>query len=124
MKVKIDRADKTFSYYIRLRDTKCLRCHSLVSINLKTGLPKSHTVSHYFGRGKESVRFDPDNIITLCAACHRMWGSDDREAYRDFMIKRLGRNGFQALTTRAYKLVKKDRKMEYIKAKALLEELL
>lgn len=124
MKLKIDLADHYFSYYIRLRDTKCLRCGSLVVINLETGLPKSHTLSHYFGRGRESTRFDEDNCITLCMGCHRIWGSDDREAYRTFMINWLGQKRFDALTIRANQYKKKDRKMAYITAKALLNDLL
>lgn len=122
--IKIDLADKTFSYYIRLRDGKCQRCGSLVRVNLKTNLPTSHHASHYFGRGKESTRFDPDNVCCLCFSCHRLWSSDEREDYRAYMIKKLGQRGFDALTIRANQTVKKDRKMALIQAKLLLEEVI
>jgi hypothetical protein len=80
-------------------------------------------VSHYFGRGKESTRFDPENVDALCFGCHQYWGSTDRESYREFKISQLGYLSFQKLMIRANTLVKKDRKMELIKAKLLLESL-
>jgi hypothetical protein len=123
MNITIDKADKYFSFYIRLRDGKCMRCGSLVRVNLQTGMPISHTTSHYFGRGKESTRFDPDNCVCLCMPCHRKWASDDREEYREFMIKRLGMRGFESLLVRSKRLVKKDRKMAFIQSKALLNNL-
>lgn len=121
MSIKIDIADKTMSYYIRLRDGRCMRCSSPVMLNDK-GLPKSHTTSHYFGRGKESTRFDTENLDCLCFACHRIWASDDREAYRRFKINQLGENGFNALMLRSNIPAKKDRKMAYLVAKLLLKE--
>ena len=124
MNVKIDQADKYFSYYIRLLQGKCQRCGSLVVINLKTNLPASHTVSHYFGRGRESTRFDIENCDTLCMGCHRIWSSDDREGYRAFMIKKLGQRGFDSLMLRANTTKKKDRKMELIRAKLLLKDMI
>lgn len=124
MKIRLDKADKTFSYYIRLRDGECVRCKSLVKINLESGLPKSHHASHYYGRGKESVRFDGENVDTLCFGCHQEWGSDDREAYREFKLNQLGERGFNALMVRASTFKKKDRKMEHIIAKELLKSVL
>lgn len=123
MKIKLDKADKVFSQYIRLRDGMCMRCYSDVKVNEK-GLPITHQASHYFGRGKESTRFDPDNVDCLCHGCHRIWGSDDREAYRSFKIRQLGEDEFNFLTLRSNTTQKKDREMEYIKAKALLKEVL
>src|SRR3990167_7479039 len=60
MRIKIDKADQEFSYFIRLRDKECRRCGSKVTLNAK-GMPNSHHASHYFGRGKESTRFDVEN---------------------------------------------------------------
>ncbi len=119
MAIKIDKADKVFSQYIRLRDKHCVRCMSKVQIN-SSGLPISHQASHYFGRGRENTRFDPQNVDTLCMGCHRIWGSDNREEYRAFKIMQLGQEGFDLLTLRANTTKKKDRKMEYIIAKELL----
>lgn len=121
MKIRIDKADQAFSQYVRLRDMECRRCHSPVRLNDK-GLPVSHTMSHYFGRAKESVRFDPENGDTLCMPCHRIWASDDRETYREFKIKQLGQKGYDALCIRANNYAKKDRKMAYLVCKQLLKE--
>jgi len=122
MKVKIDPADKVFSQYIRLRDKECQRCHSRVCLNTK-GLPVSHNASHYFGRGRENTRFDPENVDTLCFPCHRIWGSEEKEEYKAFKIKHLGKRGFLLLEIRANTLTKKDRKMALIIAKELLRRI-
>jgi len=120
MEIKIDKADTVFSQAIRLRDMRCMRCHSRVRLNDK-GLPVSHQASHFYGRGKEATRFDPENVDTLCTGCHRVWGSDDREAYRDFKINQLGQEGFDRLKLRANTYHKKDRKMSLIVAKEFLK---
>lgn len=120
MKIRIDKADTIFSYYIRLRDIKCMRCGSQVKLNEK-GMPVTHQNSHYFGRGKENTRFDPENCDCLCFACHRKWGSDDKEVYRDFKVKQLGKDGFNRLIIRSNTYCKKDRKLALIKAKILLK---
>lgn len=123
MRIKLDPADVAFSHYVRLRDKSCQRCHSPVEVNDK-GLPVSHTNSHYFGRAREGTRFDPDNCDTLCMACHRIWASDDREAYREFKIKQLGEDGFTALRVRANTYKKRDRAMSLLIAKQLVKEML
>lgn len=124
MKIQTDKADRIFSLYIRSRQGKCARCGKKGQLN-KEGLPVIGLEnSHYFGRGKESTRFDPDNCDALCRlSCHRIWGSDDRESYRAYMIKKLSQKGFDALTVRAYQYKKKDRKMEFIKWKKALKQL-
>ena len=65
--IKIDKADRVFSTYIRLRDKECVRCHRRGSGDLGiTGLQ----ASHFYSRRNESVRFDEDNVDALCAGCH------------------------------------------------------
>lgn len=120
MKISISRADLVFSQYIRLRDKKCIRCGSPVAMSAK-GLPVSHTNSHYFGRGRENTRFDPENCDTLCLGCHRFWGSDNREDYRAFKIKQLGEVKFNHLCVRAEQYKKKDRALMLMAAKELLK---
>lgn len=122
MRIKIDPADRAFSEYIRTRDKRCARCQSPVEFN-PAGRPKSHQASHYFGRGRENTRYDPENVDTLCAACHRIWGSDDREAYRCFKIKQLGPEAFNELMIRANITTKKDRAGALIYSRELLKEL-
>jgi len=120
MKIKIDAADKAFSEYIRLRDGECVRCHKLGAgdkgiIGLQA--------SHYFGRGAESTRFDPNNVDSLCWPCHIKWGSEQREEYREFKVRQLGKNGFKMLTLASNLFAKKDRKMSLIRVKLLLKDL-
>ena len=123
MKIRIDKADRVFSQYIRLRDKRCVRCGSRVELNAQ-GLPISHQASHYFSRGKESTRFEISNVDTLCFFCHMKWGGDEREEYRAFKIKQLGEEGFKKLDILAHTLKKKDRKLAYIVAKQLLKEVM
>lgn len=99
-----------------------MRCHSLVGLNDK-GMPNTHQASHYFGRGKENTRYDPDNVDCLCGACHRIWGSDDRESYRDFKISQLGEDGLVKMRVRSHQYCKRDEKLRKLQAKTLLEEL-
>jgi len=120
MRIKLCPADITFSRYIRVRDRECQRCHSKVEFN-GAGLPKSHECSHYFGRGKEGTRFDPQNCDTLCMGCHKIWGSDDKEGYRSFKVKQMGEQEFQLMNLRAWSYCKKDRKLANIIAKELLK---
>ncbi len=121
-RIRIDSADKVFSQFIRLRDKECVRCHSKVLFNSK-GLPISHQASHYFGRAKEATRFDERNLDCLCFACHRIWGSDEREAYRQFKIKQLGERGFNQLLLKSNTYQKKDRKLALIVVRELLKSL-
>lgn len=125
--IKLRPEDKIFSTYIRKRDGKCVYCGS--SYNLQC--------SHYHGRRKESVRFDPENCDTLCAKCHKLlenekgWTSgivDGKSVnlprfYTAFKIKQLGQQRFDALTARATKSEKKDKVMTMLKVKGLLETL-
>ena len=120
MQIKLDKADVVFSQVIRLRDKKCMRCGSAVKFNAK-GMPVSHQNSHFFGRGQESTRYSLDNCDTLCYGCHVLWGSKDREDYREFKIKQLGRDKFNWLLVNSKMLKKKDRKLELIKAKELVK---
>lgn len=119
-RVKLDKADTEFSLFIRERDLwTCRRCHTRYPPGSR-GLQNSH----YYGRGKESVRFDPENCDALCSGCHMLWGhGDERDNYKAFKIKQLGENGFKILTLRAYTTGKKDRAMAYLVAKALRQDL-
>ena len=114
MRIKLDPADDIFSVYIRLRDGKCMRCGRLPERD-RFGRPiKGLQASHYFGRANETTRFDEENVDALCGACHRLWGSDDREAYRFFKIRQLGEQGFQVLNVRSHLSGKKDRQMAFM----------
>lgn len=120
-RTKIDPADEAFSWWIRLRDMKCMRCRTPVTLN-PLGLPNSLTNSHYFGRTREATRFEPDNCDTLCFGCHRYWEVENREEYRDFKIKQLGQKRFDTLAIQANTYHKKDRLSEKLYWRAKLRE--
>jgi hypothetical protein len=120
-KIKIDLADKYFSQWTRLRDKKCLRCHSPVRLN-EHNLPVSHTNSHYFGRGAENTRFEPNNCDTLCYPCHTLWASRDREDYKTFKVNQLGQEGFDKLLLASNTYRKRDRISEKVYWKKRLKD--
>lgn len=123
MRIKIDKADQLFSIYIRMRDQRCVRCGSPVQFSEINGKPISHEASHYFGRGKETTRFDPENVDCLCFGCHKYWGSDGKEDYREFKIQQLGKKGFENLRIRSEMRGNRDREASYLYAKELLKRL-
>ena len=119
------KADDLFSDYIRLRDGKCMRCGALPTARQSDGLRVVGLQnSHYFGRRRESVRFDPDNCDALCGACHSLWEATDREDYRDFKIKQLGEERFEEMRIKSQQYHKRDRGAAYINTIILLKELL
>lgn len=52
-----------------------------------------------------------------------MWGGDGRDQYREFKIKQLGQERFDALMLRANSTGKKDEKLSYLIAKQMYEDL-
>ena len=118
-KVKLDKADTTFSKFIRGRDKRCVRCKS----------DKNLQCSHFWGRGKERTRYDEENCDCLCAGCHRRWETEKEMRngsmgeYAWFKFEQLGKERYDALKVRAHTYQKKDRKMSLIKSKALLNSL-
>jgi hypothetical protein len=119
-KVKIDKADRNFSWYVRLRDGKCLRCSTPVTLNDK-GLPVSHQASHFQGRRKEATRFDEENVCTLCASCHGRFTENPYE-HTAWQVKRLGQEAVDKIVLRSNTYMKKDRKLAEIYWKQRLVE--
>lgn len=104
-KMKLRKSDILFSQYIKQRDHHtCLAC----------GTPypeKSRGLhcSHYFGRGRENTRLDPDNCISLCFFCHQRLGhGDERDRYKALMLRWLGEKKFRQLEIRANLYKKRD----------------
>ncbi len=122
MNIKIDQADKLFSLYIRLRDKHCVACGRVGEPDKEGRSIIGLQASHYWSRRNESTRYDTENVDSLCFHCHHRWGGDYREEYKAFKMKQLGKKRYQTLEILAHTYKKKDRKMELIKAKALLQE--
>lgn len=119
--IKIDPADVAFSQWIRLRDGRCLRCKKPVVLNGK-GMPVSLQASHFQGRGKESTRFDVENVCALCTGCHAYFTAYPAEHYL-WQVHRLGQDVVDALVLRSNMMVKKDRKSELMYWRAELRKL-
>lgn len=124
-RIKIDKADKVFSNYIREKaGWKCEKCGKLCRVNGELIAPMD--ASHYYGRRKESVRFDEENVHALCKGCHmRMGGykkAEDGE-YDIWMKELLGQKGYDLLMLRANTTGNKDREMAYIIYTAKLRDL-
>lgn len=56
--------------------------------------------AHYHGRRKESVRFDEDNVNSLCFSCHQRFHKDTT-LHTAFMKRKLGQRGYDLLQIRA-----------------------
>ena len=106
MRTKIRPADKQFSLYIRNRDKWiCQRCRKQYEVGSQ-GLHNSH----FWSRGRENTRFDPENCDAMCFFCHLYLGSNPAE-YNDWKLKQLGEKKFNALKLRAHILKKRDDKI-------------
>lgn len=124
MNIKLRKSDKLFTQIQRFRfDYTCQKCGKKYS---KNGSLYNLGVSHYYGRSREATRFDDDNVTLLCNfPCHNKWGGEERGDYTEYMITRLGQQGFNELTVRAntYKKRNDTETEKILKEKiALLEE--
>lgn len=105
--MKLDKADKLFSLYIRTRDKwTCQRCH-------KQYVPPTRALhcSHFQGRGKEATRFEPLNADSLCYGCHQYFTSHPAEHYA-WQVERKGQPTVDKLVLQSNTYKKKDRKLE------------
>ncbi len=66
--------------------------------------------SHYIGRSNMSTRYDPDNLFSLCASCHRKL-SDDHDEHYQFAYRSLGEVRYEVLRANKQK-IKRYRKAE------------
>lgn len=72
----------------------CQKCHTAYSDYTQL------QCCHYHGRRKISVRFDPDNLLGLCAGCHRWLDSQPAE-FSEWMLERLGKQRYDDLFIRS-----------------------
>src|SRR5438128_1920797 len=102
MKIRITKLDALFSNQIRSRDNwTCQRCGT------KYEPPTSALhCSHFWGRANKATRYDPENCDALCYGCHARWEGNKQGDYRDFKLRRLGVEGYNALEMRARSIIK------------------
>jgi 5-methylcytosine-specific restriction endonuclease McrA len=113
VKVRIDKLDVLFSRYIRLRDRVCQRCG-----NGNTVLQAAHFIS----RAEKSIRYDEDNVCSLCMGCHSYLDGRPLEKVQ-FFEQRLGQPAYDYLLARRRNRVKPDRAAIQIYLKAKIREL-
>lgn len=99
-----------------------MRCGSEVQTNAK-GLPVNLQASHFWGRGRESTRFDDQNVEALCGGCHSYLTANP-ELHRAHKLKELGQREYDALMLRASTTGKRDDKWQLLISKELLKSVL
>lgn len=115
--VRIDLADRYFSLFVRYRaNWRCERCFTQYEV----GSQGLHC-SHFWGRARESTRFDPINCSAHCHGCHSFLTANPEE-HRAWKLKQIGQREYDLLMVRANTSQKKDRKLAAIVAKKLYEE--
>lgn len=107
MPIKIDRADKLFSLWVRTRDGwQCKRCGREY-----TPPTTALQCSHFIGRRSENTRFEPLNADSLCHGCHRFFTANPLE-HVEWQIKLKGAAMVDKLRLASNTYKKKDRKLE------------
>lgn len=122
-KLKLRKTDRLFTQIVRrVFDYTCQRCG-------RKYIPGVHNlqnlgVSHYWGRSRENTRYDLDNVTLLCSLpCHRQWGGENRAEYTEYMIARLGQEGFDRLMLKANLYCKRDDYSTELVLKDMMEKL-
>jgi hypothetical protein len=121
--VKLRPVDTLYTKYIRLLyNYTCQKCGRYYPSD---GNLRNLGVSHFFGRAKESTRFDDDNVTLLCnMPCHQEWEHQKKEGeYKDYMLKRLGQQGFDLLELKSNQTGGKDDAMNKIIINQKIKEL-
>lgn len=102
----VDRLDRIFSLYIRLRDAfpngtiRCISCGQIKPF-------ADFDCGHYFSRTHLGTRWDEDNCNAECKYCNR-FRSDHMEGYRRNLITKIGQQRFDLLEVKAHSITKKD----------------
>ena len=105
-KIKVTKLDKMFSDFIRARDKyTCQFCGNRFDPYVPYGL-QGLDCSHFWGRASKATRFDPENADALCTYCHFKHEPNKQGFYREFKIKQLGQEGYDALEKRARSIIK------------------
>ena len=104
--IRISAADKKFSILVRTRDNwTCQRC-------MKKHPPPTSSLHccHVFTRRSRATRFSLDNCYSWCYGCHQYMDSHPDEKY-EWVIKRIGRERFEALRLQSHLPVKVDERL-------------
>lgn len=102
-KMKRSKADELFSLYIRFfYKWTCQLCHWQADEDMPEERYRLDS-AHFFGRGQQSTRFDPENAVAACKACHTTHLNGPGHAvHEDLMRKVLGDRRFDLLWVRGH----------------------
>lgn len=95
----VDKADRQFSRFIRLRDAipggafKCISCGQFKRI-------EQADCGHFHSRKHMATRFDELNAHAECRACNR-FSADHLIKYQENLIRLIGQEEFDKLNIRA-----------------------
>ena len=105
MKIRIDKRDTIFSKLIRLRAR--FNCELRGKCNGRY-FPKGNGLQccHIFSRRHQATRYDPDNAMAGCFACHQYFG-ENPTLFTAVVKKHLGDVRYEELEARHRKIVKR-----------------
>lgn len=113
---KLDPADKALSTYVRtLAGWTCRRCG-------RHATGQGLHLAHFHSRRKESVRFDLENVDSICASCHRHFTANYND-HKEWKLAQLGQKKYDLLELRANQTQKKQRDLEKVYWRQKLKEL-
>lgn len=95
----VNKLDRLFSLYIRLRDAMpngCVRCISCGKIKTFDDVD----CGHFYSRTHMATRFDEDNCHAECKFCNR-FSADHLIAYQTNLIRKIGIGRFEKLGIKA-----------------------
>ena len=88
-----NKLDREWSDAVRERDGHvCQRCGRTEHLN-------AHHI--FTKKAHPSVRHDLENGVCLCAGCHLWWAHQEALEVAEFILKRMGKRGLDALRRRA-----------------------
>lgn len=96
----VDKLDKVFSKYIRLRDcmvggyTRCISCGRVLPF-------EDMDCGHYHSRIHMSTRYDEDNCNSECKHCNR-FSADHLIGYRENLLRKIGDQRMTLLEVKAH----------------------
>ncbi len=102
----VNKLDKIFSLYIRLRDSKQFGYKAFKCISCGQIKPFAKAdCGHYYSRSKMSTRYDEDNCNSECNFCNR-FKSDHLDGYRENLIRKIGQSRFDLLRSHSNQVKK------------------
>lgn len=93
-----DALDKVCSELTIKRDGCCQVCGSMSKL----------AAHHCYGRRHMSVRWDPDNLITLCWPHHKHFAHGDPVGFATWLSDKIGEPAYQKLKVKARSIVKRS----------------